>query len=236
MQMGGSIKMNIDEEREFCDQVYKKWDFIKRIVELYAEGVSWKGCNVTGIEAIKDGVRSMLVTGEGDFKIEKRNETVRVQMPGNPFEGPGHPFLWPVTQNAPELDKMEKAMGPKAYSNPFFEFIAGDICRGLGMPLELLGPKAAEAHGDAVMGVLITFRGHIRQWREYLGHRLKLNWNEEWFQQGYLAAYGPVYQVFKAQGIELSTLAKQVLSTAKSMLDTSLIPKLMYDQAVKWFG
>lgn len=228
--------MNIEEERKFCEQVYKKWDFVKRIVELYAEGVSWKGCNVTGIDAIKDGVRSMLVTGEGDFTIEKRDETVKIQMPApTPLEKPGHPFLWPMIQNASELDRLEKVLGPNADINDLFLFLVRDMCNGLGVPFELLGPQSTTAHGDAVLLSLTVFRGNIKRWREYLGHHLKLSWNEEWFQQGYLAAYGPVYQVFKAQGIELSTLAAQVLSTAKSALDSGLIPRQMYDQAVKWF-
>lgn len=229
--------MNIDAERKHCEQVYKKWGFVKQIVELYAEGVSWKGCNLTGIDDIKDGVRGMLVTGEGDFKIKNQNgmQTVKIQMPrSSPIEEPGHPFLWPVTQNTTHLDKMEPSLGPNAGINAFFEVLVKDICAGLGVPYELLGPQSATAHGDAVMWGLITFRGNVKSWRNYLGYNLKLNWNEEWDQKD-LAAYGPVYQVFKAQGIELSTLAAQVLSTAKSALDNSFIPRQTYEQAVKWF-
>lgn len=95
-------------------------------------------------------------------------------------------------------------------------------------------PQSATAHADLIMGGLITFRGNIRTWRDYLGYRLRLSWNEDWFLHG-LASYGPIYQVFKAQGIELSTLAKQVLTTAKSALDNSLISKQTYEQYVKWF-
>ncbi len=229
--------MNLDEERKHCEQVYNKWDFVKRIVELYAEGVSWKGCDLTGVDAIKDGVRSMLVTGVGDFNIEGQNgmQTVKIQMPrSNPIEEPGHPFLWPVTQNAKHLDKMEKLLGCNAAADGFFQMVVKDICSGLGVPYELLGPQSVTAHADLIMWGLITFRGNIRRWRDYLGHSLRLRWNEEWLLHD-LASYGPIYQVFKAQGIELSTLAKQVLTTAKSALDNSLISNQTYEQYVKWF-
>jgi len=229
--------MNLDEERKHCERVYEKWDFVKRIVELYAEGASWKGCDLTGVDAIKDGVRSMLVTGVGDFNLESQSgtQTVSVQMPSNiPFEKSGHPFLWPVTQNTKHLDDIEKLIGPKVYENEMFQILAKDICLGLGVPYELLGPLSATANGDAIMWGLTTFRGNIRTWRDYLSSRLGLSWNEIWFLNG-LAAYGPVYQVFKAQGIELRTLAKQVLDAAKSALDSSLISRQTYDQSVKWF-
>jgi len=229
--------MNLDEERRYCKQVYEKWDFVKRIVELYGEGVSWKGCDLTGVDAIKDGVRSMLVTGVGDFNIERQSgmQTVSVQMPSNiPFEELGHPFLWPVTQNAKHLDGMVKLLGHKVGAEEMFQMLVKDICLGLGVPHELLGPLSATADADPIMWGLTTFRGNVRIWRDYLGSRLGLSWNETWFLNG-LAAYGPVYQVFKAQGIELRTLAQQVLSTAQSALDSSLISKQTYEQSVKWF-
>ena len=230
--------MNIDEEQKHCKQAYEKWDFVKRIVELYAEGVSWKGCNLTGVNAIKDGARSMLITGVGDFNLESQSgiQTISVQMPSIiPFKKPGHPFLWPVTQNTKHLDNIEKQIGLKVYENEMFQILAKDICLGLGVPYELLGPLSATADGDAIMFSLTTFSSNIRTWRDYLGSRLELTWNENWYQSGFLCGYGPVYQVFKAQGIELRTLAEQVVNAAKSALDSSLIPRQTYEQAVKWF-
>jgi len=230
-------KMNLNNERKHCKRVYEKWDFVKRIVELYAEGVSWKGCDLIGIDASKDGVRSLLVTGVGDFNIERQSgmQTVSVQMPSDiPFEELGHPFLWPVTRNAKDLDDMEKLLGYKAGAEEMFQMLVKDICLGLGVPYELLGPPSTTADANAIMWGLITFRSNIRTWRDYLGSRLGLTWNETWFLNG-LAAYGPVYQVFKTQGIEFRTLAQQVLSTAQSALDSSLISRQTYDETIKWF-
>ena len=101
-------KKSLHEEREFCGGVYEKWDFIKRIVELYVEGVSWQGCDKLDTKSIKDGMRDMLVSGVGQFAL-KTQGSVEVPMPKRfPFEGeePAHPFLWPMTQNAVHLDMM----------------------------------------------------------------------------------------------------------------------------------
>lgn len=129
---------------------------------------------------------------------------------------------------------VQERLGRKAGAEEMFQMLVKDICLGLGVPHELLGPLSATADADPIMWGLTTFRGNIRTWRDYLGSRLGLSWNETWFLNG-LAAYGPVYQVFKAQGIELRTLAQQVLSTAQSALDSSFISKQTYEQSVKWF-
>jgi len=39
-------KTNREEENRRCRELYEKWSLIKRIVELYVEGVSWRGCKV----------------------------------------------------------------------------------------------------------------------------------------------------------------------------------------------
>ena len=232
-------EMNLDDERKHCKQVYEKWDFVKRIVDLYAEGVAWKGCDKIEVDSIKNGVRGMLVTGTGEFNLKtpRGAQVLSIPMPKKYFledEQPGHPFLWPFTQNATHLDNMEKLLGHKVYENEMFQIFAKDICLGLGVPYELLGPLSATADAYAIMWGLTNFRGNIRTWRDYLGSRLGLSWNETWFLNG-LAAYGPVYQVFKDQGIELRMLAQQVLSSAKLLLDSGLSSRQTYDESVKWF-
>lgn len=230
-------EMNLEQIRKHCREVYEKWEFIRQIVGLYEEGVSWKGCDKMEVEAIKNGVRGMLVSGTGDFNIktESGTQAVATPIPSNiPFEEPGQPFLWPYTQNATHLDNMKKILGDKAYTNDMFQFIIKDICKGLGVLYELLGPLSATADGDAIMMSLITFSGNIRIWRDYLGSRLELAWNENWRQSG-LAEYGVIYQVFRAQGIDLRTLREQALNAAKSMVDSSLFSRQTYNEAVKWF-
>lgn len=241
-------EMSLDDERKHCKEVYenKKLDFVKRIVGLYTEGVAWKGCDLIDVDAIKEGVRNMLVTGVGEFKISGQGETqkVSVQMPSQDLlEGePGHPFLWPFTQNAKALDKNIELVMSNPYAaksalqsaTDMANLLAKDMCSGLGVPYELLGPLSAKADGDAVMLGLTTFIGNVRQWREWLEHRLGLKWNENWVTNG-LAAYGQIYQVFKRQGIELTTLAKQAVESAKSARDSHLISTKTYEEKVKWF-
>jgi len=229
-------KKSLDEEREFCRDVYAKWDFIRRIVELYAEGVSWQGCDKLDTGSIRDGMRDTLVSGVGQFTL-KTQESVEVPMPRRfPFdrEEPGHPFLWPITQNAVHLDKMQALLASNANVQEVFLFIAKDICLGLGVPYELLGPTATTANGDVIMWGLITFVGNVNTWREYLGHRLDLTWNETWLTSG-LTSYGQVYQVFKAQGIELRTLREESLRAVQAIRDSGLLLRQTYEELVRWF-
>jgi hypothetical protein len=200
---------SLEEERTFCEQVYNQWDFVKKIVELYAEGVSWRGCNNLDEEAVKSGIRGMLVTGTGQFNL-KTGESIQVLMPQkSPFYGAekGHPFLWPATQNTVHLE-----------NNQTFNTLVKDICLGLGVPYELLGKDAATLEGDSIVWGLATFMGNIKTWREILGIQLKLSWNDNWVTKGILA-HGQVYQVFKAQGIELRLLREQALSAGRSYLN-----------------
>jgi len=229
-------KKSLDDEQEFCRQVYQNWPFVKRIVELYEEGVSWKGCDKLDIGSIKSGVRDMLVSGAGQFTLETQG-SVQVPMPRRfPFEGeePGHPFLWPMTQNAVHLDQMQQLLSSSADAQQMFLFIKKDICRGLGVPYELLGSIATTANGDLVMLGLTTFVGNVKTWRDHLAYSLGLTWNETWLTSD-LTAYGQVYQVFKAQGIELRTLREGSLNAAKSALNNRFISKQTYDEWIKWF-
>ena len=229
-------KKSLDDEREFCRVVYEKWDFIRRIVELYAAGVSWQGCDKLDTELIKDGMRDMLVSGVGQFTL-KTQESVEIPMPRRfPFEReePEHPFLWPITRNAVHLDKMQGLLTSNVNAQEMFLFIAKDICLGLGVPYGLLGPTATTANADAIMWGLITFVGNVNTWREYLGYRLHLTWNETWLTSG-LASYGQVYQVFKAQGIELRTLREESLRAVQAIRDSGLLPRQTYEESIRWF-
>lgn len=229
-------KKSLHEEREFCRGVYEKWDFIRRIVELYAEGVSWQGCDKLDTKSIKGGMRDMLVSGVGQFTL-KTQESIEVPMPKmSSFEGeePGHPFLWPMTQNAVHLHNMRELSASNVNAQEMFRFITKDICLGLGVPYELLEPTATTANADFIMWGLITFVGNISTWREYLGYSLDLTWNETWHRSGRIS-YGQVYQVFKAQGIELRTLREGSLRVLQAMRDNRLLSRQMYEEQVRWF-
>jgi hypothetical protein len=214
------INKSLEEERAFCEQVYDKWDFVRKIVELYAEGVSWRGCNNLDVEAVKSGIRGMLVTGTGQFNL-KTGESIQVLMPQRfPVYGAGngHPFLWQATQNAVHLDQLLKVPTIDKNEDQTFNMLVKDICLGLGVPYELLGTYAATSEGDSIIWGLTTFMGNIKAWRETLVYQLKLSWNDNWITNGILA-HGQIYEVFKAQGIELKLLREQALSAARSYLN-----------------
>jgi hypothetical protein len=228
------VNKSLAEERAFCEQVYNKWDFVKKIVELYAEGVSWRGCNNLDVEAVKSGMREMLVTGVGQFNL-KTGESIQVLMPPRfPSYGAdkGHPFLWPATQNAIQLDELQKVLTINKNAEQTFNMLVKDICLGLGVPYDLLGTSAATSEGDSIIWGLATFMGNIKTWRETLMYHLKLSWNDNWVTNGVLTN-GQVYQVFKAQGIELKLLREQALSAARSYLNYGTTQT--YQELVKRF-
>jgi hypothetical protein len=228
------VNKSLAEERAFCEHVYNKWDFVKKIVELYAEGVSWRGCNHLDVEAVKSGIRGMLVTGIGQFNL-KTGESIQVLMPSRfPSYGAekGHPFLWPATQNAIQLDELRKVLTIDKNAEQTFNMLVKNICLGLGVPYELLGTDAATSESNSIMWGLTTFMVNIKTWRETLMYYLKLSWNDNWVTNGVLAN-GQVYQVFKAQGIEFKLLREQSLSAGRSYLNYGTTQT--YQELVKRF-
>ena len=268
-------EMNLSEARKQCREFYEKWGFIERIVEFYAEGVSWRGCKVVvpdeptkiptqysqviGIDALKDGVRDMLVDGVGDFGLKVLDSKHVASIPmlrEFPDEEPGRPFLWPAALDAKRLEEMveaSKSADNAAEAEEGAKILAGHMCAVLGMPVWLLLPQAATADLFEVMQVLPTFRGQVEELRNHIAYqigeavtlliadalsyhgRIEVEWNENWFPIERIAEYGPVYQMFKTQGIQLSTLAENMLGQAKALLDIGVLSRDKHEELVKWF-
>lgn len=266
-------EINRDEERRRCREFYEKWDFIKRIVELYVEGVSWKGCKVIAPnepekilsqhsqiiddDALKDGVRDMLVDGTGNFNLKVVDSThvLPIPMPKESFleeaEPPGRSFLWVAARNAKHLEDMVGLLGISPGAGEMVNILLNDMCSVLGVPHALLLPDAATANPTAIKWGLIVFRGRVDQLRNYVAFQIQetvkalifqylsyngwieVVWNENWLLHD--GEYGQVYQVFKAQGIELRTLAEQAIEHAKLLYDMHAISKATYEESVKWF-
>jgi hypothetical protein len=254
-------------EQQRCRKFYENSGFVRRIVDLYAEGVSWKGCKVItpaepdkipvqyshiiDVDAIKNGVRDMLVDGTGKFNLKVLDSVhvLSIPMPGeSPTEEPGRSLLWPVESNAQAFQ-----LGASPTALKATKAIIEDVCRFLGVPLQLLSQNTVTADPTAVMEGLRLFKHRVDELRTHIAFhttkavkpliskaesydgRIEVVWNEDWYQSGIIYNYGPVYQVFKAQGIELKTLREQSLNGAKSLLDNSLISKQTYEESVKWF-
>lgn len=259
------------KERLWCRRCYERWEFVRRIVALYEEGVSWKGCRmvalgdtggilsewsqIIGIDAIKDGVRDMLVGGVGHFKLQihDRPHSLAVQMPPeSPLEaGGGRPFLWPHIQNNKALEEMVSLLDRSPGAGDMVGRLVRDMCQGLGVPHWLLEDVRA-ADPFVIEWALVTFRGNVDQWRRHIAFRIAeevrpliseaLNydgyidvvWNEEWLPSG-MGGYGPVYQAFRAQGILLESLARGVLDGARWLWEKGFIPRETHEDAVRWF-
>jgi hypothetical protein len=268
-------KINRDKERQRCRQFYKRWEFIRRIVELYVEGLSWEGCNVMtpsepdkiqlqyrqiiDDETLKDGLRDMLVDGIGEFNLKVLGSAHVLSIPMQKEftdEESGRSILWPAERSAIALEDMVSALNTSPYTTQVTEmikFLEEKMCSVLGVPWGLLQPTAATADPTIIQWGLISFRSRVGVLRNYVAFlmteavkpliskslnykgRIEVVWNEDWHQSGVICDYGPVYQVFKAQGIELRTLAEQCLNSAKSLLDSSLISRQIYEESVKWF-
>lgn len=273
------VKINREEEKRRCRQLYDKWDFIKRIVELYVEGVSWRGCKVIAPtepgrippeysqiiddEALKNGVRDMLVDGVGSFKLKVINSdhVLEIPTPRESFlqdaEPGGRSFLWPAVINAKafedDVNLLKTAQTPTRVAQvaEMVNLLKEDMCSGLGVPFGLLQQTVSTADPTAISYGLIVFRGKVNEFRRYIAYQLRsdaepliskaisykgpieVDWNEIWLSSD--VQWGPVYQVFKAQGINLKTLAELAVKHAKLLYDMSAISKSTCEERVKWF-
>lgn len=271
-------EMAYAEKRQRCRKCYERWYFVKKIVALYEEGVSWGGCRVIapadpdkippeyseiiGIDAIKDGVRGMMVEGVGKFEVQIQGRPRKLSIlapPQSPsiVKAEGQLFLWPCIQNDQELEKLvediEKLPAAIPEAGPIVDQLMRGMCDCLGVPLRFLQNNVVADDPIFVKDALIIFRDVVGRWREHIAFHLtkeirplickalnyedlvKVTWNEEWLTTG-MGEYGPVYQAFRAQGILLEGLARGVIEYARQLGEASLIPKAEYEEAVRWFG
>ena len=273
-------KTKREEESQRCRELYEKWRLIKRIVELYVEGVSWKGFKVIAPtepgrippeysqiiddEALKNGVRDMLVDGVGSFKLKVKGSEhllkikTQKEYPLEDAEPGGRSFIWSATINAKVMERMYSLL--KTTQDPTrlapvaenINFLEEDMCSGLFVPRGLLQPDAAKADPTRTKWGLTVFRGKVSGLRQHIAFQIQsevqplisealdykgsieVAWNENWPSRG--EAWGPVYQVFKAQKIELKNLREETLKAASLALQNQLISKRTHDEWVKWFS
>jgi len=241
------------EEWQRCRRCYERWDFVKKIVALYEEGVSWEGCRVItpadpdkipseyneiiGIDAIKYGVRGMMVEGVGEFEAQIQGHPRKLSIlapPKSPLriEAAGQPFLWPCIQNDKALEKMAEAIERVPAARTMVDWLIRDMCRGLGVPLRFLQNNVIADDPVFVKDALVVFRYWVGERRRHIAFHLtegirplickalnyegpvEVVWNKEWLTRG-MGEYGPVYQAFRAQGILLEGLARGVTEGAR---------------------
>jgi len=266
------------EERQRCRRCYERWDFVKKIVALYEEGVSWEGCRVIapadpdkippeysqiiGIDAIKDGVRGMMVDGIGEFEVQIQDDPRKLSIPTPPrsplrVEAPGQPFLWPYIRNDQALEELaggiKRILETETMADWSIVDLIEGICRGLGVPLRFLQNNIVTDAPVFVKDALTIFEYEVERLRTQIAFHLteetgplicktlnyedtvKVMWNKEWIVHG-IGGYGPVYQAFKTQGILLEGLAQGMIKIARQLWEASLISRAEYEEAMKWFG
>jgi len=269
-----------EEESRRCRELYEKWSLIKRIVELYVEGVSWKGFKVIAPtepgrippeysqiiddEALKNGVRDMLVDGVGSFKLKVKGSEhllkikTQKEYPLEDAEPGGRSFIWSATINAKVMERMYSLL--KTTQDPTrlapvaenINFLEENMCSGLFIPRGLLQPDAAKADPTRTKWGLTVFSNKVSGLRQHIAFQIQsevqplisealdykgsigVAWNENWPSRG--EAWGPVYQVFKAQKIELKNLREETLKAASLALQNHLLSKRTVDEWVKWFS
>lgn len=272
-------KTHREEESRRCRELYGKWNLLKRIVELYVEGVSWKGCKIItpteperiplaysqiiDDEALRNGVRDMLVDGMGSFKLRLKDSEhlleIRTQKEYalQDAEPEGRSFLWSATINAKAMEDMYsllKTTRVPARLAPVAEninFLEENMCRGLFVPRGLLQSDAAKADPTRIKWGLTVFRDKVSGLRRHIAFQIQnevapliseamnyngaieIDWNENWPNRG--EAWGPVYQVFKAQKIELRNLREETLKAANLAFQSNLLAKSTVNEWIKWF-
>ena len=271
-------EMAYAEERQRCKRCYERLYFVKKIVALYEEGVSWEGCKVVapadpdkipqeynqiiGIDALKVGVRGMMVDGIGEFEVQIRDDPRKLSIPTPPIsflrvEAPGRPFLWPYIQNDQTLEELAEGIKKLPETETIADWLIRDliegICRGLGVPLRFLQNNVITDAPVFVKDALTIFEYEVERLRTQIAFHLtkeigplicktlnyegpvKVVWNKDWIVHG-IGGYGPVYQAFKAQGILLEGLAQGMIKIARQLWEASLGTRAEYEEAMKWFG
>lgn len=146
--------MSYEEERRLSRELYNKYEFLRDIVSIYVEGVTWGGCQLVceekdgnnelitdiGADDLKVGVQNMLIDGHGDYKLNifgKENVITITMLPEYPFAGEegDRPLLWRVTRNAIPLDKIMRSIGKLSPEwRVFVRSTLDDILSGTGIP------------------------------------------------------------------------------------------------------
>ena len=150
--------MAYEEEKRLSRELYSKYKFLRDIVALYIEGVTWRGCQLLCNEkdgtskliadissnALQSGVQNMLIDGHGDYELNilgKERVITITMLPEYPLAGEegGRPLLWTVTRNAIPLDTMMQSIGNLPPDGQEFVLkMLNDICSGVGIPYDVL--------------------------------------------------------------------------------------------------
>ena len=166
-------------------------------------------------------------------------------------------FLWSVSIIANALEDMYCLLNTTLEPTRLalvvenIAFLEVNMCMGLFVPRGLLQADAAQADPTRIKWGLTVFRGKVSDLRQYIAFQIQnevaplvseamnynglieVDWNENWPSRG--EAWGPVYQVFKAQKIELKNLREETLKAANQAFQSNLLPKRAVDEWIKWF-
>jgi hypothetical protein len=191
-------RVNLEEERKRCREFYKSQDFIQRIVELYVDGVSWKGCKIIVLneaekkhplnveiddKSLKDGIRNMLVDGIGEYKIKVGNSELTASIPMPPDNLidilVGRSFLWASARDDENLRKWTELLrsSSNARSSPnaiaMLKILFENASSVLGVSYQFLLPNISSANAYIIQAGLVTFYVHISEWRKYLAFQIR---------------------------------------------------------------
>ncbi len=206
----------------------------------------------------------MLVDGVGSFKLRVKGSAhaLEVKTPRESFlqdaEPGGRSFLWSATINAKTMEDMYSLL--KTIRDPVrlapvvenINFLEENMCSGLFVPRGLLQSDAAKADPTRTKMGLTVFAHRVSGLQRHIAFQIQskmepliskainydgpieVAWNENWPSRG--EAWGPVYQVFKAQNIELKNLREETLKAASLALQNHFISKKTHDEWIKWFS
>jgi len=204
---------------------------------------------------LRDGVRNMLVDGKGNYQLNIFGNEHVISIATRPeFPGmeEGEPLLWPATRNAGPLETIFSNLNRMgADQMAFVRGLLDDICAGLGIPYAILADDPRTfANTYALKMTLMIFKGRVKSIRrsiefgirmyfkrtetESLGKEavVSVEWNEDWCSND---EYGLAYQIFKAQGIELTTLRDEILSASKMAYENRFISRDTYMKMIEGF-
>lgn len=182
--------------------------------------------------------------------------SVNFQRQETSFQEPGISILHGLSDRLERADELLRAITYQTTVVTLLEQIMRSVHAALAIPGWLLDQASIDrAHPLSTMQALVLYRGEVQSLRSNIGFGLdrlaeELEgssgkalgiwwWGSDIVPQGRIrnyCSYGPIYQVFLHNGIDLRPVREQELSAAKQLVDLGLLSHSTYQECLESYG
>lgn len=205
--------------------------------------------------SIDDAQLKIEVVDSGTAPVEG-TVSISFQRQDTSFEEPGTSILHGLSDRLERSEDLLRAITYEPMALTLLEQIMKSIHATLGIPGWLLDQSRIDrAHPGSTMQALVLYRGEVQSLRnnvrfgldrladdleEGFGKPLGLWWwGADVIPQGRIrsfCSYGPIYQIFLRNGIDLSPVKEQELSGVKQLVESGLLSQSTYQECLVSYG